>query len=208
MFLIYSYRSYGSLIYLCNQWLSPLNIWVRIPLIERCIHCIYDCFYLTIGCYSIQHYVIVCQRYTTGCWFSPGTPVSSTTKTDRHDLISVCAFAERLLLVVADDTGCFLIYKPKGIVPHYFHQLTGKSRQHIWHFPHQGGGRLQCQTYQLPLQSVLQILPRSAEPVKLLNSTTRPTRFGVFHLTASDIVYDVMCKWLNTPIGCLWHFNL
>ena len=29
--------------------------------------------------YSIQHYVIVCQ------WFSPGTLVSFTNKTDRHD---------------------------------------------------------------------------------------------------------------------------
>jgi hypothetical protein len=79
----------------------------------------------------------------------------------------------------------YFIYKAKGIVPHYFHQLTEKSSQHIGHLPHQQGSRL---------QRILRTLSRSAEPVKLLNSTTRPTRFGVFHLTTSDIVYDVMCK--------------
>ena len=57
---------------------------------ERCIHSINDWFYLTIGCYSIQHYVIVCQWHATGCWFSPGTPVSSSTnKTDRHDIAEI-----------------------------------------------------------------------------------------------------------------------
>ena len=88
----------------------------------------------------------------------------------------------------------FFIYKAKGIVPHYFHQLTGKSSQHIGHLPHQRGGRLECKKISTTLQSILRTLSRSAEPVKLLNSTTRPTRFGVFHLTASDILYDVMCK--------------
>jgi hypothetical protein len=29
----------------------------------------------------------VCQWPATGWWFSPGTPVSSTNKTDRHDII-------------------------------------------------------------------------------------------------------------------------
>ena len=31
--------------------------------------------------YSIQHYVIK--------WFSPGTPFSSTNKTDRHDITEI-----------------------------------------------------------------------------------------------------------------------
>ena len=77
----------------------------------------------------------------------------------------------------------FLIYKTKGIVPHSFHQLTGKSRQHIWHLLHQERGHLECQKISTTLQSVLRTLTRSAEPVKLLNSTTRSIRFGVFHLT-------------------------
>jgi len=39
----------------------------------------------------------VCQWHATGWWFSPGTPVSSTNKTDRHDLTG-------LLLKVALNT--------------------------------------------------------------------------------------------------------
>jgi hypothetical protein len=40
--------------------------------------------------YSIQHYVDkVCQLLTTGQWFSPGTLVSSTNKTDRHDITEI-----------------------------------------------------------------------------------------------------------------------
>jgi hypothetical protein len=48
--------------------------------------------------YSIQHYVIkVCQGLATDRWFSPGTPVSPTSKTDRHDKTEI-------LLKVALDT--------------------------------------------------------------------------------------------------------
>jgi hypothetical protein len=39
--------------------------------------------------YSIQHYVIVCQRLETGQWFSPGTLISSTNKTGRHDITEI-----------------------------------------------------------------------------------------------------------------------
>jgi hypothetical protein len=38
--------------------------------------------------YSIQHYK-VCQRLATGRWLSPGTLVSSTNKTDRHDIAEI-----------------------------------------------------------------------------------------------------------------------
>ena len=31
----------------------------------------------------------VCQRLPTGQWFSPGSPVSSTNKTDRHDIAEI-----------------------------------------------------------------------------------------------------------------------
>ena len=31
----------------------------------------------------------VCQWLATGLWFSPGTPVSSTNKTDRHDIAEI-----------------------------------------------------------------------------------------------------------------------
>ena len=40
--------------------------------------------------YSIQHLCDkVCQRHATGLWFSPGTPVSSTNKTDCHDITEI-----------------------------------------------------------------------------------------------------------------------
>jgi hypothetical protein len=31
----------------------------------------------------------VCHLFATGQWFSPGTPVSSTNKTDRHDITEI-----------------------------------------------------------------------------------------------------------------------
>ena len=39
--------------------------------------------------YSIQHYVIVCQWLAAGQWFSLGIPISSTNKTDRHDITEI-----------------------------------------------------------------------------------------------------------------------
>ena len=40
--------------------------------------------------YSIQHYMIkVCLWLATGRWFSPGTPASSTNKTDRHVITEI-----------------------------------------------------------------------------------------------------------------------
>jgi hypothetical protein len=40
--------------------------------------------------YSIQHYVIKFLHWlATGQWFSPGTTVSSTNKTERHDITEI-----------------------------------------------------------------------------------------------------------------------
>jgi hypothetical protein len=42
--------------------------------------------------HSIQHYVIKFLSdlsFATGRWFSPGTPISSTNKTDRHDIAEI-----------------------------------------------------------------------------------------------------------------------
>jgi hypothetical protein len=66
--------SYGSWIYnyLCNQCISPLKMWVKIPLRKSVLD--------TTLCDKI------CQWFATGRWFSPGPPVSSTNKTDRHDI--------------------------------------------------------------------------------------------------------------------------
>ena len=77
--------SYGSWIYnyLCNQCLSPLTLWVRI-LLRR-------------GVLDTTLCDKVCQWLTSGRWFSLGTPVSSTDKTDHHDI------PEILLKVVSNS---------------------------------------------------------------------------------------------------------
>ena len=70
-------RSYGSWIYnyLCNQCLSPLKLWGR----TRSWRGVLD----TTLCDK------VCQWFATCRWFSPGTPVSSTNNTDRHDITEI-----------------------------------------------------------------------------------------------------------------------
>ena len=66
-----------------QQCLSPLKLWVWT--------CSCRCGFYTTLCDK------VCQWLATGQWFSPGTPVSSTNKTDRHDITEI-------LLTVASIT--------------------------------------------------------------------------------------------------------
>jgi len=67
--------SYGGWIYnyLCNQWLLSLMLWVQIL--------------IRAGCATLCDKV--CQWLASGRWFSPGPPVSSTNKTDRHDIAEI-----------------------------------------------------------------------------------------------------------------------
>jgi len=67
--------SYGSWSnnYLCNQCLSPLMLWVRISIRARC-RTLCD---------------KVCQWLVAGWWFSPRPPVSSTNKTDHHNITEI-----------------------------------------------------------------------------------------------------------------------
>jgi hypothetical protein len=58
--------------FICNQCLSPLTLWVRIPLRRGVLD--------TTLCDK------VCQSHVAGQWFSQGTPVSFTNKTDRHNI--------------------------------------------------------------------------------------------------------------------------
>ena len=62
-----------------QNWLSPLMLWVRISLRRGVLDTTCD----KVG-----------QWLATGGWFSPATPVSSTNKSDHHDI------AEILLKVV------------------------------------------------------------------------------------------------------------
>ena len=70
MFIWYSIYNY-----LCNQSLSTLMLWVRIPSQRGVLD--------TTLCDEI------CQWLTTGRWFSTGTSVSSTNKTDCHDITEI-----------------------------------------------------------------------------------------------------------------------
>jgi hypothetical protein len=66
---------YGSWIYnyLCNQCLSTLMLWVRMSIRVR----------WTTLCDK------VCQWLATGRWFSLDPPVSTTNKTDRHEITEI-----------------------------------------------------------------------------------------------------------------------
>ena len=54
--------------------------------------------------YSIQHYVIKCVSDLRG-WFSAGTPVSSTNKTDRHDIDEI--LSKVVLSIINQSTNHF-----------------------------------------------------------------------------------------------------
>jgi len=81
--------SYGSWIYnyLCDQCLSPLTLWIRIPLRRSVLD--------TTLCDKVCHWL------ASGRWFSPGTLVSNTNKTDRY--------ITEILLKVALNTLTFII---------------------------------------------------------------------------------------------------
>ena len=49
--------------------------------------------------YSIQHYVIKFVWLATGMWFSMGTSVSSTNKTDCHDIAEILLNTITLTLI-------------------------------------------------------------------------------------------------------------
>ena len=69
--------SYGNLIYnfLCKQYLSPLTLWIQIPLRRGVLYA---------TSYDEVYQCLVADR-----WFSPGTPISSNNKTDRHDITEI-----------------------------------------------------------------------------------------------------------------------
>ena len=108
--------SYGSWIYnyLCNQCLSPLMLWVRISIRVRC----------TTLCDK------VCQWLATGRWFPPGCPVSSTNKTDSHDITEI-------LLKVHDIKYQQTIHvREYDMDDHYLEMSTTLNLFHYIHNPY------------------------------------------------------------------------
>jgi len=82
--------------YLCNRYQSLLKLWVRIPLR-------WDVLYTTL-------YDKLCQWLAAGRWFSLGTAVSSTNKTDHQDITE-------LLLKVALNTITLTLLFLKELFP-------------------------------------------------------------------------------------------
>ena len=87
--------SYGSWIYncLCNQCLSPLMLWVWIPLRARC----------TTLCDKVW------QWLATGLWFSPCPSISSINKTDRRNITEILL---KVALNTIKQTNKQFIYLP------------------------------------------------------------------------------------------------
>jgi hypothetical protein len=82
-------RSYSSWIYnyLCNQCISPPMLWVRIQLRRR----ILDTTLCDI------------RMLAAGRWFSPGTPISSTNKTDHHDIAEILLNVALITITLTQD---------------------------------------------------------------------------------------------------------
>ena len=91
--------AYGGWIYnyLCNQYVSPLMLWVWIWFRARC----------TTLCDK------VCQWLATGRWFSPGCPVSSTNKTDRHNITEILL---KVALNTIKQTNLFITLKSHFLI--------------------------------------------------------------------------------------------
>ena len=81
--------------YLCNKCLSPLQLWVRIPFMGRCIRYIIICDK-------------VCQWLAPSRWFSPGTPVSSTNKIDSHAITEILlkVALNTIILILTPNIYC------------------------------------------------------------------------------------------------------
>jgi hypothetical protein len=88
--------SYGSWIYnyVCNQCLSLLKLCVRIP--------------LRWGVLDVTLCYKVCKWLATGQWFSLSTPVSSTNKTDRHDITEILLKMALNTMPLVSPPGAFI----------------------------------------------------------------------------------------------------
>ena len=112
--------------YLCNQCLSPIMLWVRIPLRR--------------GVLDITLCDKVCQ------WFSLGTRVSSTNKTDRHDIteiflkVALCTINQTTVFLwfTASDyslaSSNFLIYRKIYIVYISSWYRYHRNNIYVYHF--------------------------------------------------------------------------
>ena len=120
--------SHGSWIYnyLCNQFLSPLMLWISVRARGTTL------------CDK------VCQWLVTGWWFSPGSPVSSIDKTDCHDiteillnvLLNTIKQTNKHKSLICDDShlGFMINTKIKDLVDGHWSKILAKStfKQFRW----------------------------------------------------------------------------
>jgi len=116
--------SFGSWIYgyLCNQCPLPLMLWVRIP--------------LNWGVLDTALCDIVCQWLAAGQWFSSGTLLSSTNKTDSHDITElVLKVALNAIIGISFQDICTYTKVVKSMRIIIFFKLLVLSVIHfLWNF--------------------------------------------------------------------------
>ena len=90
--------------YLCNQSLSPLMLWVRTPLRRGVLD--------TTLCDQ------VCYWLATGRWFSPGTTVSSTNKTEILLKVALNTISHTCLSEISQSSHSvrYLSVKPEKVI--------------------------------------------------------------------------------------------
>ena len=81
--------------YLYNQCISPLMLWSRIPMV-RLTYCMKNTqspLWVRMPLRRGELDTVLCDKVSqwlaTGRWFSPGPPVSSTNKTEPHDITEI-----------------------------------------------------------------------------------------------------------------------
>ena len=74
------------------MWKSITQNISNLKIISSSISTCYSCEFEPRSWQGVLHTTLcdkVCQWLATGQWFSPGPPVSSTNKTDRHDITEI-----------------------------------------------------------------------------------------------------------------------
>jgi hypothetical protein len=99
--------------YLCNQCLSPLTLWVWIPLMARCT--LYNIMWWSLS--------VTCHR----SWFSPGTLASSTNKTD--DIAEILLKVVKQKVYCLKNTHYLCVHKLNGVRP----AISGRFGFLVWY---------------------------------------------------------------------------
>ena len=99
---------------ICNQYLSPLKLWVRTPFMARCT----------------RYNIMWCHWLATCRWFSPGSLVSSTNKTDRHNITEILLKVALNTINLNPDLQYYTTSSTKGIIIKFVY--WGKPCRALW----------------------------------------------------------------------------